>query len=355
MRSLFALLFCLCAVAWINAVDLDYRLQSGAYGSYDFGHKRALLRGDILPELSLSHQFGQDYELLAEYSAYGWLETAIGDTSTSDLDATNYRAWLRIGNPQTSLRLGLQRISFGSAKVLRPLQWFDKLDPLDNSEFTRGVWALLATHTWMNNSELWLWGMLAEDDLKGAETIPGKDNSAEFGARFQLPNTAGETGLAYHQRQLHSGDEFRIGFDHRWDGFVGAWLEGSYSYFDTTAGIGDSIATAFTVGLDYTFPLGNGLAITAENLLGHGAAKGCNRLRNTRHSLAVLINYPLSLLDSIILLELHSFSENTDNLAIVWRRAYDYLSWELGLNLDRGYVDLLSSSPKLSLRINYNI
>jgi hypothetical protein len=40
---------------------------------------------------------------------------------------------------------------------------------------------------------------------------------------------------------------------------------------ETSDNNADSMATALTVGIDYTFPWGNGVAITAENLFGHQA------------------------------------------------------------------------------------
>jgi len=355
MTRLFTLLFCLFAGVFLAATELDFSFQARAFGAYEAGNETAFLQGDFLPELNISQNLGKDIGLMGEYSGYAFINGVFGDSTDTELGLQNYRAWLRIGNPQTALRIGLQRINFGSARVLRPLQWFDKLDPLDKSEFTEGVWALLATHTWLNNSNLWIWGMLGDEDLKGSETNPGKEGSLELGTRIQLPNPAGETGLAYHQRQAKQGDEYRAGFDHRWDGFVGAWLEGSVSMTETSDNNADSMATALTVGIDYTFPWGNGVAITAENLFGHQAKTEKTRLHITEHSLALLFSYPLGLLDTVTLLEIHSFVSDTDNLSLIWRRAYDYLAWELGLSLDRGFEAKLSKNPGFFVKLSYNL
>ena len=40
-----------------------------------------------------------------------------------------YRLWARYSSPQFEFRLGLQKINFGAASLLRPLMWFDQIDP----------------------------------------------------------------------------------------------------------------------------------------------------------------------------------------------------------------------------------
>ena len=281
------------------------------------------------------------------------------ESTEKNLKFVLYRAWLRIANPQNELRIGLQRLSFGSAKILRPLQWFDKLNPLDKSEFTNGVWAALAKRTWMNNSNLWLWGILGDDDLKGIESYYGKKNSLEFGGRMQFSNPIGETSLAYHQRKLSDGDEFRIGFDHRYDGLVGAWIEGSGSMFVFPAvsrlESNEIYQTAITFGFDYSLPVGNGLSIIAENMLSQTIDDEPDWSKLNDNRLAIMLSYPLGLLDTLSLLNIYGFKSEKDNLAIIWRRTYDYLSWDLGLALDSGYGETMSHSPTLTLKINYNL
>jgi len=54
--------------------------------------------------------------------------------------------WIRLSTKQFELRAGLQKINFGSATLLRPLMWFDKIDPRDPLQLTDGVYALLARY-----------------------------------------------------------------------------------------------------------------------------------------------------------------------------------------------------------------
>ena len=66
---------------------------------------------------------------------------------------------MRYSSDQFELRLGLQKINFGSASMLRPLMWFDQMDPRDPLHLTDGVWGLLARYYFLNNANIWLWGL----------------------------------------------------------------------------------------------------------------------------------------------------------------------------------------------------
>lgn len=75
----------------------------------------------------------------------------------NDLKFDSYRYWLRYSNMQRELRIGHQRINFGTAKILRPLQWFDKINPLDKNEETKGVDAVLFRSYTLDNRIMWFW------------------------------------------------------------------------------------------------------------------------------------------------------------------------------------------------------
>jgi len=305
------------------------------------------------PRFEISHKTETELELQMEYSCIVKASANCGDEKEADFSLEHYRSWVRFALPQSSLRIGLQRLSIGSAQIIRPLQWFDRIDPLDKSEETMGVKAALFKHNWLNNSNLWLWSVWGEDTVKGNEFIASKDNSAEFGARYQRPNPLGESALSCHLRQLLSGQEYRLGFDHRYDGPIGAWLEASASRFDTSLPL-PGYSTGLTIGLDYTIGIGNGLALTNENMLlnrGDTIAK----LHADNVITALMTNYPLGLLDSLTLLALYDYTFESGNLAVVWRRAYDYLSWDVSIYLDSGYDKSVSASPSLSLKISYSI
>ncbi|MCK4691188.1 MAG: hypothetical protein KAT20_05250, partial [Desulfuromonadales bacterium] len=157
-----------------------------------------------LPELSLMKHLSNVYEISMEaavnaqcFGRYdGWDQI----DSTSDVDP--YRLWVRFASPQFEARAGLQKINFGSATLLRPLMWFDSIDPRDPLQLTDGVYGLLGRYYFLNNANIWGWALYGNDDLKGWETLPGDEQEIEFGGRVQMPVLAGEMGLSYHQRQV---------------------------------------------------------------------------------------------------------------------------------------------------------
>ncbi len=88
-----------------------------------------------------------------------------------------YRLWARISANQFELRAGLQKINFGSASMLRPLMWFDQVDPRDPLQLTDGVWGMLGRYYFLNNTNIWFWILYGNNDPKGWESL-GSHNTA---------------------------------------------------------------------------------------------------------------------------------------------------------------------------------
>jgi len=78
-------------------------------------------------------------------------------------------------------------------------------------------------------------------------------------------------------------------------------------------------------------------------------------LHNQASVSALMANYPLGLLDSVTILGSWHWTDESGNLSALYRRAYDYLSFDLGLALDTGMPDQLSRSPYLYLKVSYDI
>ena len=101
-----------------------------------------------IPEMSLVHQVSSTYELSTEIAVntqwYGEFSEWDYTDDTATLDP--YRLWARFASPQYEIRGGLQKISFGSATLLRPLMWFDTIDPRDPLQLTDGVYGLLGRY-----------------------------------------------------------------------------------------------------------------------------------------------------------------------------------------------------------------
>lgn len=321
----------------------------------DQGHQDTWLELNWQPQLDLSYQLLEGLELSGQYSLQNRLLSRWQEGSqASEIKLDSYRWWLRLATDQTQLIAGLQRLNFGSAMILRPLRWFDTIDPLDANQETQGVKAVLIKHNWLNNTNLWLWAMPGSKDIKGMETIPGKDDAVELGGRFQLPNPAGETAISIHHRKLMQGNEYRLGLDHRLDSFMGLWLEGSASVNEDAPAWVDNYTVTATLGGDYTLGIGNGIALTLETMMLAGASD-LGRLHNQSSVSALMANYPLGLLDSVTVLGSWSWKDEAGTVNLLFRRAYDYLSINLGLGLDTGLPELLSRSPFIYLKFNYDI
>lgn len=319
------LLTLLCFSSLVFAFENKNRLSFYA----DIADKNSLAGIDWMMELSKNVDLGF-MELAGEYSHLSRLKTTFGEDFDADMSGEHYRYYLSLNRPQTEIRLGLQRLNFGSAKVLRPLMWFDNIDPMDSYQETKGVEALLWRHHWLNSANLWLWGIRGAEDPKGNEFIGGNKNSLEFGGRIQYPTLIGDAGICYHQRNLGMGDEYRLGMDLRMDHSIGSWLETSISYFNKSSQT-INYSAFMSVGADFVLDIGNGLAITSECML-HALSNGdLFKVTYDDIALAAMTDYPLGLLDSFRLLMSHTFKQKEYMIASSWLRTYDMLSFEIGL------------------------
>ena len=87
----------------------------------------------------------------------GFFKRQHNDGNTNNFEFNPYRFWLRRSTDKLEMRLGLQKITFGHARLFRPLMWFDKLDPRDPLQLTEGVWGLRVRRDFANNANAWLW------------------------------------------------------------------------------------------------------------------------------------------------------------------------------------------------------
>ncbi|NQV31202.1 MAG: hypothetical protein HQ515_00830, partial [Phycisphaeraceae bacterium] len=86
-----------------------------------------------IPELSLEKDISDTYEISGEAAVNAhWFNRYDGGHSIESASKVDpYRLWARLASPQFEARAGLQKINFGSATLLRPLRWFDSIDPRD--------------------------------------------------------------------------------------------------------------------------------------------------------------------------------------------------------------------------------
>ncbi|MGB8490409.1 MAG: hypothetical protein WCE64_05075, partial [Bacteroidales bacterium] len=136
---------------------------SGQLSSWlNYNHGNALpvhIGGCYIPQFDFAHSLKNDRKIDFEASAniYGSAGFHPFDSSGFDGQIKPYRLWARYSTDQLEIRAGLQKLNFGSASILRPLMWFDKIDPRDPLKLTDGVWGILGRYYFLNNADIWLW------------------------------------------------------------------------------------------------------------------------------------------------------------------------------------------------------
>lgn len=272
--------FSLLSLQGIHGQLLDFNGQVAGWMTANYSGGFGFQTGlRYIPQLLLKVPESGKYTIDGEFSADSYLSYSIlQDTDNSfDLDARLYRFWLRFSGDRFEVRAGLQKINFGSASMLRPLMWFDRIDPRDPLQLTRGVYAIQGKYYFENNANIWLWILYGNKSIKGWELIPSRRWRPELGGRIQLPVPKGELAFSYHNREAEFPDDWqppvtessrfpenRFGFDLKLDLGPGIWVEGSVTHQKQ-----DEIppfTTAITIGADYTIGIGNGLNITAEHM-----------------------------------------------------------------------------------------
>ena len=251
-----------------------------------------------------------------------------------------YRGWLRISTDRFETRIGLQKISFGSALLFRPLMWFDRIDPRDPLQLTDGVYGIVSRYTFQDNLNFWLWGLYGNDETQGWELAPTEKKTAEYGGRAQAPLWSGELGVSYHHRRadirslLPAGaagsstiPEDRVGFDGKWDVGIGAWFEAALTHDET--GIPDlQYQRQATVGGDYTFSVGNGLYAAAEYFRSDNPPSALGSANGLGFS-GLTMNYPVGILDQLSVIVYRDWKDRQWYRIITWQRKYDNISFYL--------------------------
>ncbi|TRX51209.1 hypothetical protein FNH22_24660 [Fulvivirga sp. M361] len=283
---------------------------------------RGLLNGRYLPELNYDWKPDSAYSWYFEASAnmYGSAYFYTSDSASIEGDVRAYRIWTRFSGKQYEVRLGLQKIDFGSAMVLRPLQWFNEIDPRDPLAITDGVNAVLVKYYFLNNANVWFWALYGNQDPRGFDLAGSHKNAPEFGGRFQYPIPKGELALSYHHRTADATEitdnpgfeqvpENRIGLDGKWDLGVGLWFEGAYIKKQKNIGLFTHQVLA-TLGMDYTFGVGSGLNVVAEHLMIGYDQTGIGFAANY-NTTALNISYPIGFFDNLNMFTTYSWEAET--------------------------------------------
>jgi hypothetical protein len=287
---------------------LDFSGQASAWLHYNNGNELPVYFGvRYIPQVNYALSLKEDSRIDFEASAniYGTVGLSPFDSVISSGRIKAYRLWARYSTRQFELRAGLQKINFGSASILRPLMWFDQVDPRDPLKLTDGVWGILGRYYFLNNINIWLWGLYGNNDPKGWEINGTNRQFPEGGGRIQIPVPAGEAGLSYHFRVADTRDygdlmpqysevnENRIAFDIKLDLFTGVWFEGSWVTNNKDLGIFTN-QEILNAGIDYTFGIGNGLYAVFEQLVAAFGEQPFD-LKNASSFSLLSMSYPLGI------------------------------------------------------------
>ncbi len=341
MKTIFHILLLIGLVfgnqVWGQHVHLSGKVS--VWGNYNQAGELDLWSGGrYLPQLnyilyiSSSHQI--DFEASANLN--GAIGTLPFDSIYSDGNIKAYRAWARYSTNQFELRAGLQKINFGSSTMIRPLMWFDQVDPRDPLQFTDGVWGLLGRYYFLNNANLWLWVLYGNEEPKTWEVGITSQDRPEFGSRFQYPTTRGELALSFHHRFADTRQmdtlfmnhepvpENRLGLDGKWDLGVGLWVEGVWFHRRKNIGMLTN-QIVLSAGTDYTFGIGNGLHVLFEQLL---LTYGEKSLQADDHfSFSILsVNYPFGILDNLGLMLYYDWNHHDVYNMLTWQRQFNNFS-----------------------------
>ncbi len=321
----------------------------------------------FIPEIKFSTAPDRPVTFDGELSANAYGMSLFYPDRGADLsgDIKPYRAWLRLSTSRFEARAGLQKVSFGSAILFRPMMWFDTLDPRDPLQLTDGVNALLLRFYTNRNANFWAWAMVGNKGARGFDLAPPDKKTPEFGGRVQVPLFKGELGATYHRRKaavdglvplmlLPPGSplpippvpEDRVGLDGKWDIGIGVWLEGALVHQQTTL-LPLPYQLALTAGLDYTFGLGNGLTALAEHFRIESSARAFARGESLDFS-ALLLRYPLGLLDELSGIFYYDWRNRDAYRFVTWRRTTDALSFNVILFWNPEGLPALPGQPASS-------
>lgn len=319
--------------------SLNFKGQLSSWILYNGGNDLPVyLGGRYIPQLNYGLKINKDNYI--DFEASVNINGSAGfhpfDTLSADGQVKPYRLWARYSTQQFEIRAGLQKINFGSASLLRPLMWFDQVDPRDPLKFTDGVWGILGRYYFLNNANLWLWCLYGNNNPKGWELAGTNSKFPEFGGRFQLPVPAGEAALTYHHRIADTRNagggvppysevaENRIGFDFKLDLVVGLWFEGAWitKNKDLDMFTNEEI---LNVGADYTFDIGNGLNVIFEQLLAANDEKAFSFQNSATFSLLSLA-YPVGLFDNVSGIIYYDWKNKSVYNFINWQKQFNNVS-----------------------------
>jgi hypothetical protein len=337
MKTIKSILFLLLLVVTqqLTAQNLQFKGQLSAWTNYNPANELDLWGGArYIPQFNFEYGTVAKglFDIEASANINGTLGTLPFDTLYSHGKIKPYRLWARYSNQQLEIRAGLQKINFGSASMIRPLMWFDKIDPRDPLQLTDGVWGILGRYYFLNNANIWLWALYGNKEAKTWEIGNTSQQRPEFGGRVQLPVPKGEVAFSYHNREVDKSgmgempaiveivNENRFGLDGKWDLGVGLWFEAAWMQKSKNMGMFTNQVSA-CIGTDYTFGIGNGLNLISEQLLFAYDEKPFAMEQAFLFS-TLSLSYPLGMNDQLSALFYYDWKNNEIYNLVTWNHQF---------------------------------
>lgn len=229
-------------------------------------------------------------------------------------------------------RLGLQQINFGPGIMLRPLQWFDRLDPRDPLSLSRGQWGLVSKIFYSDGANAWLWGLYGNRDPRQWESEGTYGRRPEFGGRWEWTLPRGEMALSAHRRWVEIPEtqtikpEPRLGLEGNWDLGLGLW--GEACWMGRRAADSFSHRKILMAGADYTLSLGQGIHLAGEHLVFSDGAH-FNEFTETRQLSAISVASHPGLLDDLKLIGYYDWRSSQPYFFMDWGRGMKWLTLHL--------------------------
>ena len=212
--------------------------------------------------------------------------------------------------------------------------WFDQIDPRDPLQLTDGVYGVLGRYYFLNNANIWIWGLYGNKNRRGFDAVPSARKIPEFGGRLQVPTGTGEAAFTYHHRKAKVSElgnfgfdftpEHRFGIDGKWDLEVGLWLEATWIHATKNVGFLTN-QHLINVGMDYTFGIGSGLNVIAEQLIFTFDEKPFT-FNNTATLSAVTVSYPLGLFDNMSAIIYYDWTNDNIYNLLQWQHSFSALT-----------------------------
>jgi len=342
--------------------SLNFQTQLSLFGLLNPTNAIVLNSGArIIPQLVYLRDFSDDRRISAEVSANVNLNADIGSSYLKFAGSMGlYRAWVRFSTQRNEIRAGLQQLNFGSASLLRPLQWFDGLNPTDPLRLTNGVWGVLDRIYFKNNATLWLWGLYGNPDKRVWDIAVRTARFPELGFRFQQPVPSGEMAFSLNHRTVETTvgaasryRETKIGLDGKWDVGPGLWFEDSFTATSQASPL-DAGWNSLTVGSDLTPEGLDGLSFTFEHMLN----TTYSNVTNSSNLTALSVTWPINIFNRLSGIVLYSWETKYWFRYLTWSADFDRSSFNVigfwNPNLTTSVLSLGSGSfSKYGLQLMY--